>query len=164
MNETATKIAAMKGQKIVEIRPPKILMKVGGSIDESGAILAIYGRTLDPAKISRQLGVEPTRSFKRGHRIRSNSHPMQHGAWFLQVRGKTPDGPEVQLRKLLQQLPKSGKIWKELNSKYTIQIRFGLHMSGWNKGFGLTPDLLKQLAKMRVELQFDIYAYGEEKE
>jgi hypothetical protein len=126
--------------------------------------LAVYGKTLDPAKITTMLGVPPTRSFKRGHRIMANSRPMQHGAWFLEVRGEAPDGPEEHLRRLIQKLPKSTNIWKELNSKYTVQLRLGLHMSGWNKGFGFTPHLLVQIAKMRVEMQFDIYAYGEENE
>ncbi len=37
-------------------------------------------------------------------------------------------------------------------------------MSGWNKGFGFTDDLVNRIATMRVELQFDIYAYGAGKE
>ncbi len=89
---------------------------------------------------------------------------MPHGAWFLEVRGEAPDGPEVQLRKLLKKLPNSGKVWKELNRKYTVQIRFGLHITGWNKGFGFPDDLVNRIATMRVELQFDIYAYCAEKE
>jgi hypothetical protein len=87
---------------------------------------------------------------------------MRHGAWFLQVRGEAPDDPEVQLAKLLKKLPDSTELWKDLNSKYTVQIRFGLHMTEWNKGFGFTPDLLKRISRMGVCVQFDIYAYGEE--
>ena len=160
MNQTTTKIGLMK--KVVQLRQPKIIAKVGGPIDESGVTLAVYGKTLDPAKITTALKVSPTQSFKRGHRRGPNSRPAQHGAWFLQMRGEAPDGPEVQLRKLLQKLPKSLETWKELNRKYKVQIRFGLHMSGWNKGFGLPPDLIKQVTKMGVELCFDIYSYGEE--
>src|SRR4051812_17987151 len=154
----------MKKNKIVPLRRAKIIAQVGGPIDESGATLAIYGKSLDPARITRLLGLQPTRSFKRGYCHGPNSPPMRHGAWFLQVRGEAPDGPERQLTKLLRQLPDSVKIWKELNRKYTVQIRFGLHMSGWNKGFGFTPSLVDRIAKMGVALQFDIYAYGDEDE
>jgi uncharacterized protein DUF4279 len=154
----------MKKDKVVPLRRPSVIARVGGPIDESGATLAVYGNNLDPEKITRMLGVPPTRSFRRGHRVRPHSPPTQHGAWFLQVRGESPDGPEVQLAQLLKQLPRQARIWKELNRKYTVQLRFGLHMTGWNKGFGFTPDLVNRIAKMRVELQFDIYEYGEEEE
>jgi hypothetical protein len=152
----------MKGDKISPLRPLKILTDVGGPIDESTATLAVYGKTLDPVKVTKLLGVEPTASFKHGYRRGPNSKPMRHGAWFLQVRGEAPDDPEVQLAKLLKKLPDSTELWKDLNSKYTVQIRFGLHMTEWNKGFGFTPDLLKRISRMGVCVQFDIYAYGEE--
>jgi hypothetical protein len=147
-----------KINKIIALRRPKIIAQVGGPIDESGATLAIYGKSLDPVKITRVLGMPPTRSFKRGHRHGLKSPPTGHGAWFLEIRGEAPDGPDIQLRQLLKKLPDSAKVWKELNRKYTVQIRFGLHMTGWNKGFGFTPDLVHRIAKMRVEVQFDIYA------
>lgn len=153
-----------KAKKIVPLHRPKIIAKVGGPIDESGATLAIYGKSLDPAKITRMLGVAPTQSFKRGHRQGMNSPPTRHGAWVLEVRGEAPDSPEVQLAKLLKKLPYSKKLWKELNSKYTVRICFGLHMMGWNKGFGFRPDLIDRIAKMGIELAFDIYAYGEEED
>jgi uncharacterized protein DUF4279 len=89
---------------------------------------------------------------------------MPHGAWFLEVRGEAPDGPDVHLRKLLMKLPDSVEVWEELKRRYTVQLRFGLHMSGWNKGFGFSRDLVVRMAKMGVDLDFDIYANGDEKD
>jgi len=142
--------------------PPEIIAEVGGEIDESAATLAVYGKDLEPADVTALLGIEPTRSFRRGYRKAPRSRPLPHGAWFLQVRGKAPEGPDVQLRKLLTKLPDSEEIWKKLRKQYKVQLRFGLHMSGWNNGFGLSPDLVARLAKMRIELEFDIYAYGDD--
>jgi hypothetical protein len=152
----------MKSNRIVPIRRVKILTEVGGVIDESGVTLAVYGDDLIPKDVTELLGVKPTRSFLPGYRRNPSSRPMPHGAWFLEVRGKTPDGPEAQLRKLLMKLPTSENVWKTLKARYKVQIRFGLHMTGWNKGFELSSTLIRRLAKIGVDLEFDVYAYGED--
>jgi hypothetical protein len=154
----------MKRSKIIPIRPAKILAEVGGVIDESGVTLAVYGEDLNPKEVTDLLGVKPTRSFKRGYRRNPVSRPSPHGAWFLEVRGKTPDGPDVQLRKLLMKLPTSENVWKELKARHKVQIRFGLHMTGWNKGLEISSTLVRRLGKIGVDLNFDIYAYGEDEE
>lgn len=152
----------MKRNKIVPLRRTKILTEVGGVIDESGVTLIVYGHDLDPDDVTGLLGVKPTRSFRRGYQRSPNSHPMPHGAWFLEVRGKTPDGPDIQLRKLLMKLPASENVWKQLRLLHKVQIRFGLHLTGWNKGFGIPSTLLRRLAKIGGDLEFDVYSYGEE--
>ena len=146
----------MKRSKIVPIRTAKVLTEVGGVIDESGVTLAVYGVNLNPNEVTDLLRVKPTRSFIRGYRRNLASRPAPHGAWFLEVRGKTPDGPDVQLRKLLMKLPTSENIWKELKARHKVQIRFGLHMTGWNKGFEISSTLVRRLRKIGVDLEFDI--------
>jgi hypothetical protein len=152
----------MKSNRIVPIRRVKILTEVGGVIDESGVTFAVYGDDLIPKDVTELLGVKPTRSFLPGYRRNPSSRPMPHGGWFLEVREKTPDGPEAQLRKLLMKLPTSENVWKTLKARYKVQIRFGLHMTGWNKGFELSSTLIRRLAKIGVDLEFDVYAYGED--
>jgi hypothetical protein len=154
----------MKRSKIVPIRTVKVLTEVGGVIDESGVTLAVYGVNLNPNEVTDLLRVKPTRSFIRGYRRNPASRPAPHGAWFLEVRGKTPDGPDVQLRKLLMKLPTSENIWKELKTRHKVQIRFGLHMTGWNKGFEISSTLVRRLGKIGVDLEFDIYEYGEDED
>jgi Domain of unknown function (DUF4279) len=154
----------MRRDKIVPIPKPKVLADVGGVIDESGVKLALYGDDLNPDVVTDLLKVKPTRSFKRGYRLKPTSRPMPHGAWFLEVRGKSPDGPEVLLRNLLTMLPASENVWKEIKARYKAQIRFGLHMSGWNKGFEISSTLVRRLGNMGVDLEFDIYAYGDDDE
>jgi hypothetical protein len=150
--------------KVVPIRREKIIAEVGGVVDESVATLAVYGKDLEPDDVTALLGTKPTISFRRGHQVGPNSPPTSHGAWFLEIRGGAPDGPDVQLRKLLMRLPYSEDVWRKLRSRYEVQLRFGIFMCGWNKGFDLDPDLVVRLGKMGVKLDFDIYANGDEEE
>lgn len=140
---------------------PAALVEVGGAIDESAVTLAIYGEHLNPNEVTQLLGVEPTKSFRSGHKPGPRSPAIGHGAWFFEVRGKAPAGPDAQLELLLSKLPESASIWQELNRHYKVQIRFGLHMQGWNKGFCMEASLLSRLASMGVALVFDLYAYDD---
>jgi hypothetical protein len=59
-------------------------------------------------------------------------------------------------------VPSNPEIWRQLREKFEIQIRYGIHMTGWNKGFGLPRDLIDWIGVLGADVEFDIYAYGEE--
>jgi hypothetical protein len=148
----------MSDDKVVPIRRPEIIAEVGGIVDESRVTLCVYGEDLDPAAVTRLLGVSPTSSFLRGYRRKPSARPMPHGAWFLEVRGNAPDGPDVQLGKLLTLLPDSVDIWEELTRVYIVRLSICLGFAGWNKGFSFPADLIARAAKIGLGLDFDIYA------
>ena len=148
----------MNNDKVVPIRRPEIIAEIGGVVDESGVTLCVYGEDLDPKTVTRLLGVKPTSSFRRGYRRKPNARPMPHGAWFLEVRGKAPKGPDAHLRKLLMKLPDSAESWNQLKTQYKIRLTFSVGFAGWNKGFNLPADLVSRAARIGVDLGFDIYA------
>lgn len=148
----------MSDDKVVPIRRPEIIAEVGGTVDESTVTLCVYGEDLDPEAVTKLLGVSPTSSFRRGYRRKPSARPMPHGAWFLEIRGNAPDGPDVHLRKLLTLLPDSVGIWEELTRLYKVRLSLCLGFSGWNKGFCFPADLIARVAKIGVELDFDVYA------
>lgn len=150
--------------------PPRFLT-VGGLIDETGVSLCIYGDDLIPEEVSQILGVAPTRAHRRGELMRSRSpHAPQSathrtGVWILALRGQAPREPEELTTALLDQLPEGDGVWVELAARYCIQLRYGLHMEAWNRGFALSPALLTRVARMHAEMDFDIYAYlGDQEE
>jgi hypothetical protein len=149
--------------KVIPIMGRPIL-EAGGPIDESGATLVVLGEELDPDEVTALLGVQPTHAFRQGDRPGPRSPPSRHGGWMLEVRGQAPDGPEVQLRKLLMQLPTSDAIWRELRERYRVNVSFGLHMEAWNRGFTLDPVDLGRIGRMGVPMGFDIYADLEDDE
>jgi hypothetical protein len=150
----------MTRRKVSPIRAPAVLTEIGGIVDESSATLAVYGENLEPQDVTALLGVEPTRAFRKGDKQGPRSPAMPHGAWFLEVRGIAPAGPDTQLEILLSKLRAPGSVWRELNDRYTVQVRFAVHFEGWNKGFELNKNLTSRLADLGAGLTFDIYGYG----
>ena len=144
--------------------PPAILTTVGGLVDETGVCLAVYGEDLDPPDVTAIIGREPTSAHRKGDRRGPRSAPYKAGAWFFKVRGEAPQGPAELTAALLDQLPDDERVWAKLNELYKVQLRYGIHMTGWNRGFDLPAGLAARIAKLRATVMFDIYAYGDEDE
>jgi hypothetical protein len=142
----------------------EIIIEVGGYPEECGVCLAIYGEELVPDEITELLGCQPTDSNLRGDKKGPSSPGFSKGAWFLQVRGEPPNTPEILTRKILTMVPSNREIWNQLKKRFDVQLRYGIHMSGWNKGFGLPHDLIASMAVLGVDVEFDLYAYESEAE
>jgi hypothetical protein len=61
---------------------------------------------------------------------------------------------------LLDRLPGDVDVWKMLAAKNQLDVFCGIFVDGWNRGFHLTPALLKRLAERYLELDVDIYCDG----
>lgn len=140
----------------------EIVAEVGGPPDECGVCLAIYGEDLIPDEITKLLGCRPTDFHVKGEKKGPRSPGFHAGAWFLKVRGEPPNTIDVLTRRLLMMLPSDPDIWISLSERFGIQMRYGIHMSGWNKGAGLPRDLVERIAGLHADVELDIYAYGEE--
>jgi hypothetical protein len=143
---------------------PRVLCTVGGPVDEVGVCVAVYGEDLDPAEVSALLGCTPTSSHRRGDRRGPRSPLYKRGAWLLEVRGTAPEGPEELVAKLLGQLPSDEGVWLKMGERYEVQLRLGIHMTGWNRGFDLSAALVGKVVRLHAKMGFDIYAYGGEDE
>jgi hypothetical protein len=134
------------------------LMSVGGLVEETEVCLAVYGEGLDPAVVTALLGCSPTSAHLRGDRCGPRSAPQKRGGWFLDVRGKAPEGPEELSLRLLDRLPQDESVWIKLGELHEVQLRFALHKTGWNKGFDFFPGTAARLALLHARLVFEIYA------
>jgi Domain of unknown function (DUF4279) len=158
----------VKGSKFRKIVPfplgktKRVLAEVGGPIDEVSVTLAIYSEELRPQEISRALGVQPTSAHRRGERRSPTSPPSLLGAWFLTERGHDAEPAEAIIDRLFKQLPEDPSVWGALMIRYEIQFRFGLHMTGWNKGLSIPLKQLARIVELGASMEFDIYAYGED--
>lgn len=140
----------------------KILLRVGGLVDETGVRLGVYGENLDPPDVTAIIGREPTSAHRKGDRRGPRSPPYKGGAWFYELRGEAPQGPAELSAALLDQLPDDAQIWAKLSERYDVQLRYGIHMTGWNRGFDLPADVAVRIARLRAAVMFDIYAYDDD--
>lgn len=147
---------------------PRIIAEVGGSIDEVSVSVCIHGEDLDPDAITARLGCEPSASHRRGDRRPSRrkdappNPPATQGAWFLSARGAPPETVETLTAALLDRLPADERVWAELAARYDVQLRYGIHIGGFNQGFDLSPSLVRRIAGLHASVGFDIYADGDE--
>jgi hypothetical protein len=63
---------------------------------------------------------------------------------------------------LLRRLPSQVGLWRRLTKKYKVDLFVGLSMPAKNKGFGLSPAVMKYLGDRGIEAGFDIYYDGKE--
>ena len=146
--------------------PPtsKVVATVGGPVENVSFSLCLYGERLKPAHVTQLLDRKPTRSAKRGDRRGNRSPPYERGFWIWTSRSdEFTDLPTV-VRRLADAFPQSEETWIHLRTQYEIQIRCGVHFSGWNRGFSLSAEALEWFQRTGAELLFDLYAYGDEED
>jgi hypothetical protein len=151
-----------KDDDVVMIRKPEVIAEVGGLIDETRVTLGVHGDDLDPDEVTRLLGCAPSCSHRRGDPRPRNIPPWPRGAWVLSVEGKAPVEPDHLISAVLDRLPVDPAVWESLRSRFDVRLGFGLFQDAWNRGFGLSSQVLRRVAEMGLGLDFDIYADGEE--
>jgi Domain of unknown function (DUF4279) len=135
---------------------------VGGSVDETRLTLAIYGDDLDLPVITKELGIEPTDTQRKGERRKPRYRPYQQSAWFLTLNATSPHGLGELLQDLLERVPSpQAPVWQKLRDAYDVQLRIGIFMNAWNRGFVIDSNLIANAAHIANRFDFDIYASGE---
>lgn len=144
------------------MRSDPVIATVGGSPDEVRVTLALYGDDLDPVEITELLGCQPTSSHRRGEiRIgKRTGHRTvyKQGAWFLSAEGRAPRTAEQLTAELLAKVASDDRLWSELARRFDVQMRYGIFLEAWNRGFGLGRDVVLRVARLGASLEFDVYA------
>lgn len=133
-------------------------------ITMSYATLRIYGEHLDPARISELLGINPT-SFqvsgdKRGAVGRERE--VNIGGWFLTSKGSVESSDiSDHVRWLLKKMPEELSVLSGRDEVSSIDMFCCLHVESWNYGFAIDVELLAELGRFGVGLDFDVYHRSE---
>lgn len=136
---------------------PRVLVRTGGLVEETRISIRIHGPDVDPSATSEALGVTATSHHLAGE-PRKSGPPWRAGAWLLTVVGKAPRGPEEVAEELLRALPAPDAApWTELRAKHQIQVMVALFMSGRNRGYVMSEEVLRRLAGIAGSVDFDIY-------
>lgn len=50
------------------------------------------------------------------------------------------------------------RLWLNLGRRFDVQMRYGIFLEAWNRGFGLGRDVVRRVAGLGASLEFDVYA------
>lgn len=137
---------------------PKDGTPAGRDIDRLEIELRVTGDDLDPDRITRMFGVNPTISARKGEEIDKGGVPItQHtGIWSYSL----PASPEWELGDaidtLLERLPHDPALWESLAGWATVAVVCGLFVHDINRVADVPPDTLARLAERRLALSLEI--------
>jgi hypothetical protein len=104
------------------------------------------------------LGCEPDQTRRRGDPILrsdgSTGRLARTGAWHLEL---TPDQTDEwdcgeAMLLMLRRLPLDLEVWKRLTGRFAIDVYVSLTMTSINKGFTLSPEVMRYLGSVKSRL------------
>jgi uncharacterized protein DUF4279 len=134
----------------------------GRDIDRLEIELRVTGDDLDPERITRMLGVNPTRAARKGEAIDLSGIPtvQRTGIWSWAL----PASPEWELGDaidtLLERLPHDPALWESMAGWSTVAVVCGLYIHDVDRVAQLSPDTLARLAERRLALTLHIRGDG----
>jgi hypothetical protein len=147
----------MKEDDVTPERKARVVAAAGGLVDETRVTIGIHGDDLDPDEVTALLRCPPSHSHRRGELRPRDLAPWPRGAWLLSVEDKAPAAPDHLLAVLLDRLPADPPLWAMLRARFDVRLGFGLFQGAWNRGFDLSPEVLKRVVDVGLGLDFDIY-------
>jgi len=123
------------------------------------ATLVLRGKYLDPRSVTEELGIIPSRSFKRGDR-RTEAKKWPHGYWALTSSGNIESMDlALHLQWLIDQLepvkPTLVRLLKESKISAVISCFWTLQTS--HDGLSFNYTLLGRIAALGLNVEFDVY-------
>lgn len=126
--------------------------------------MRVTGADLDPDRITRMLGANPTRAARKGEEIDRDGVPVPQrtGTWSYAL----PASPEWELGDaidtLLEQLPADPALWESLAGWADVAVVCGLYVQDIDRAADLEPDTLARLAERRLSLRIEIRGVASE--
>lgn len=116
--------------------------------------VAIKAELLDPAEVTRIVGVTPTGAYKQGEISPNRSVPRPWGVWEVEC---TSDNIETGTGELLALVETRVEKLREAASKYEdAELTVGIFWQpeGGQGGYSLSSDLVQRLSKLGTRIDF----------
>jgi hypothetical protein len=139
--------------------------QIGGPFERAFFQLWIEGPCLDPAEIASTLGLEPTKSYRKGDPTKSGSQYRKTGLWLLEsrvVRLGDRNRGHKQFERWLKGLPGNPATWRAIGARFSAKVAVVLYANAMNGEFLLTPLAVQELAKRRLGVMVDGYFISDE--
>jgi hypothetical protein len=138
-----------------------------GKVHHSSATLRVFGDDLQPDEITRLLKCQPTFAEVKGQVVKHSSgreRLVKCGNWRLLAEYAEPENLDTQIRSILLQTSDDLNIWRSLTQTYRVDMFCGIFLDSSNDGLSLSPQTLLMLGERGIDIDFDIYAAGDDDE
>ncbi len=127
--------------------------------ESSGSIARVSIRlksgTLDPADVTRIVGVQPTRAVKKGEQASDRRVPSLSGMWTYTVSSDQVLAAATELLHVIE--PVTGQL-QDATTKYGAELTIAIYWQpeGGQGGYSLPADVMRRLAMLgeRIDLYF----------
>lgn len=111
--------------------------------------------SLDPCAFGKSVGLDPTRTIRRGDRKRWNGRYFTRNVWELRSSLPRDAAPHEHVKNVLQQLKPSLERFIEASHNYIVVMH--VVSKGTNPGLVLDRTLIERLATIRAGIDGDMY-------
>ena len=118
----------------------------------------------EPDYITEKLGIEPRTAGVAGdpHPVGAGKTiPLRESLWSLQSPIEVHNPVEEHVQALLDLLEKRAEPLKEFTNKYESTLYIAIYYYEVNPAICLDKDLIKRIADLHIDIDFDIFCLGE---
>lgn len=140
--------------------PEDLMYLCGGEIDAGEFSVSITSGNLDPARLAEQLGMQPTKSHRRGDTFGKAGLTYSYGEWCLstgRLDFRNRESCETQFDEFVRRLPADEVVWQRIEAEHEARVFIVLWMRTWNREFDISTFALGELARRRLRLHIDTY-------
>ena len=133
-----------------------------GQSTETRVYFGVFEFGDDPAVVTRLMSIEPTVAWAKG-----DPHPVlrsarwHYGRWELRSSLPLEESLENHLLDLLPKLESRREAVTEANARFDAALVVATYLRETNPEYTLSADLLRRIANLGLEMDFDLYCVGE---
>jgi len=119
----------------------------------------------DPADITLRLGIEPTRSWKKGDINPNTQYERNHSRWSLNSRLEQTASLESHVSDVLEQLRPHASSVEQIRDEVEGGLQLVAYFYSVYPGFSLEAPVLFELGKLKLGIDCDFYyLYSDKRE
>lgn len=132
------------------------------------ASLTVVGESVDPDEIRELIGASPDRSHKVGDLVspKRSVARRRSGMWSISTRARLDESASLSdhIRDLLQRVTSDAQVWTMIAATHSTRVFVGWFMALLNESASIEPDVLAELGRLSLLLEFDVYSGSPEEQ
>nr|WP_170295525.1 DUF4279 domain-containing protein [Chengkuizengella sediminis] len=125
------------------------------------AYFSLFGDSFPLEKATKKLGITPTKTYKKGDRIRDLSITRKVTCWDLSTDYQESFDVNEQLDQIIKQIQEKDSIINEIRKTYSVECKFTIVIiieEGYTPALYLNNEVIKFASSIDAEFDIDLYA------